>query len=98
MYAAIHHGGSGTTHLALRYGCPTMIIPHVVDQFVWNRIVYEKGAGPKGISVGKIRTKNLEPKIIDLMGNPTYKKNADMISKQMMEENHTENLYRSIIQ
>lgn len=28
-----------------------MIIPHLIDQFVWNRIVTEKGAGPKGVII-----------------------------------------------
>jgi len=31
MYGVIHHGGSGTTHLALKHGCATMIIPHIID-------------------------------------------------------------------
>ncbi|MCK4344867.1 MAG: glycosyltransferase family 1 protein, partial [Bacteroidales bacterium] len=26
IYGVIHHGGSGTTHMALKYGCATMII------------------------------------------------------------------------
>ena len=59
IYAVIHHGGSGTTHQGLKYGCATMIIPHIIDQFVWNKIIYNIGAGPKGIKVDKITTKNL---------------------------------------
>lgn len=39
MYAIIHHGGSGTTHLAIKYGCATMAIPHFIDQFVWDTII-----------------------------------------------------------
>jgi len=42
VFAVVHHGGSGTTHLALKYGCASMIIPHIIDQFVWNRIIHEK--------------------------------------------------------
>jgi UDP:flavonoid glycosyltransferase YjiC (YdhE family) len=33
IYAVVHHGGSGTTHTALKYGCPNLIIPHILDQF-----------------------------------------------------------------
>jgi len=47
VYAVIHHGGSGTTHMALKYACASMIIPHIIDQFVWNNIISEKGLGPK---------------------------------------------------
>jgi len=47
LYGVIHHGGSGTTHMALKYGCATMIIPHIIDQFIWNKIIYQKGFGLK---------------------------------------------------
>lgn len=42
LYAVIHHGGSGTTHTAIKYGCASLIIPHIIDQYVWNKIVFEK--------------------------------------------------------
>jgi hypothetical protein len=48
MYGVIHHGGSGTAHMALKYGCAAMVIPHINDQFVWNKIVSDMGAGPRG--------------------------------------------------
>jgi len=98
IYGVIHHGGSGTTHLALKYGCATMIIPHVIDQFVWNKIVYDMGAGPKGIKIGKITTKNLEPKILELVNNSSYKKKAEQVANQMEEENFREEIYDSIVE
>ncbi len=97
MYAVVHHGGSGTTHMALKHGCATMIIPHIIDQFVWNKIVADKGAGPKGIRIDKISDQNLEPKILDLWNNPIYKKKAEEIAGQMEKENFEEELYQSII-
>ena len=39
MYAVVHHGGSGTTHTALKNGRPGLIIPHIVDQFYWGRTI-----------------------------------------------------------
>ena len=97
VYGVIHHGGSGTTHLALKYGCATMIIPHIIDQFVWNKIVSDIGAGPKGIDIGKINTKNLEPRVLDLMNNENYKKIAGQIRDQMEKEDLKEKLYNLII-
>ncbi len=97
VYGVIHHGGSGTTHLALKYGCVTMIIPHIIDQFVWNKIVSDIGAGPKGIDIGKINTKNLEPRVLDLMNNDNYKNIAGNIRDQMDKENLKEKLYNLII-
>jgi UDP:flavonoid glycosyltransferase YjiC (YdhE family) len=97
MYGVIHHGGSGTTHLSLKYRCATMIIPHIIDQFVWNRIVYQKGAGPKGIKISKMTAEDLEEKIIDLMNNPFYKQNAKIIADQIEMEDFKDELYEFII-
>ncbi len=98
MYAVIHHGGSGTTHMALKYGCATMIIPHIIDQFVWNKIVYNKSVGPKGIRIDKITTKNLEPKILELMNNSSFKKNAEKIAVKIKKENFKDKLYKTIVE
>ena len=98
IYGVIHHGGSGTTHLALKYGCPTMIIPHILDQFVWNKIIYETGAGPKGIRINKMTSKTLEPKILELLNNASFKKKTEKIASQMEKENFKEEMYQAIIE
>ena len=98
IYGVIHHGGSGTTHLALKYGCASMVIPHIIDQFVWNKIIYNLGAGPKGIKIGKITTKNLEPKILELVNNSPFKKKAEQIAVQMGKENFREEIYKTIME
>jgi hypothetical protein len=46
--AASRGGGSGTTHLALKDGCASLAIPHIIDEIVWNQIIADFGAGPKG--------------------------------------------------
>ena len=97
IYAVVHHGGSGTTHMALKYGCATLIIPHIVDQYVWNKIAYRKGVGPLGIDVSKITKSNLEPKIIDLFQNKNYKQNAENLSKKILKENFKTEIYNTII-
>ena len=86
------------THLALKYGCASLIIPHIIDQFVWNKIVADLGAGPKGIKVGKISTSNLEPKIIELVNKGSYKKRAQQIASQMSKEDFREEIYQSIVE
>ena len=98
MYAVIHHGGSGTTHLALKYGCATMIIPHVIDQFVWNEIVHRLCAGPKGIKIGAMTKENLEPRILELVNHPAFKKNAENIAGQIAKENFRDEIYQTIVE
>ena len=97
IYAVIHHGGSGTTHMALKYGCPSMIIPHLTDQYLWNDLVSGLGAGPKGIAAAKLTEQKLEPRILDLIHNSSYKSAALRISKAMEKEDFTQQLCRTIV-
>ena len=96
LYAVIHHGGSGTTHTAIKYGCASLIIPHIIDQYVWNKIVLKKGVGPLGIDVSKINTKNLAPIVTDLYTNEKYKKQAVKVSLEMKSESFRMEICRAI--
>ena len=98
VYGVIHHGGSGTTHMALKYGCATMIVPHIIDQFVWNNIIDNMGAGPKGIKIGKITMQNIEPKVLELVNNRSFKEKAEQVASQMEKEDFREELYHSIVE
>ncbi len=98
MYAVIQHGGAGTTHLAIKYGCATMIIPHFMDQFVWDKITFDMGVGPKGIKISRITNKNLEPKVLELLNNRSFKENSEKIGDQMKKEDFQDELYTTIIE
>lgn len=97
VHAVIHHGGSGTTHTALKYGCSSLIIPHIIDQFMWRNTIYDLGVGPKGIAIRKLNLKNLEPLILDIYQNTVYKERAKQISEQMKAEKFINELYQFII-
>ena len=86
MYAVIHHGGSGTSHLAVKYGCASMIIPHILDQFIWNNIYTQIGVGPKGIAIDKITESNLKPKMKTLFIESGYKEKSEHLAEQMNAE------------
>jgi UDP:flavonoid glycosyltransferase YjiC (YdhE family) len=97
VYGAIHHGGSGTTHLALKYGCASLIVPHIIDQFVWDSIIAELGAGPTGVKIGKLSTRDLEPKILDLLRNRAYKERAGQLANEMAGEEFRDAVYRKMV-
>ncbi|WP_075590712.1 glycosyltransferase [Labilibacter marinus] len=97
MYAVIHHGGSGTTHTALKYGCSSLILPHIIDQYVWNKINYEKGSGPLGIDVSNINAKNIQAKLLDLLNNNNYKIKAQELAIEMSNEDFKESVHQTII-
>lgn len=96
-YAIIHHGGSGTTHSGLKYGCASMILPHIFDQFGWNNTIAKKGVGPKGLAINKINEKNLKPLIKDLLENLRYKSKAEEIAEAMDQEDFEKELYECIV-
>ena len=58
--AVIHHGGSGTTHSALRCEKPQAIIPHLGDQFFWNRCIVKESKGVKGFPIKEWSQFNFE--------------------------------------
>jgi UDP:flavonoid glycosyltransferase YjiC (YdhE family) len=96
VYAVIHHGGSGTTHTALKYGCASMIIPHIFDQFYWNDLMANLGVGPKGVSIKKLNVKVLRRKMMALFNNSLYRKNAEILSGKIHQENFKDQLYKLI--
>ena len=97
MFGVIHHGGSGTTHLALKHGCASLVIPHIMDQFVWKDRVHALGAGPDGTAMRTLSRSKMEPKILDLLSNQKYRIRAKEIGARMRSEDYREQLYRFIV-
>ncbi len=97
MHAVVHHGGAGTTHTALKYACPSLIIPHILDQFYWNETISKLHLGPKGMSIKHLNEKNFESKLLDLINNESYKRNTKLISEKMKTESNKDKLYEMIV-
>jgi UDP:flavonoid glycosyltransferase YjiC (YdhE family) len=97
MYAAVHHGGSGTTHTAIKYGCASMIIPHILDQHIWNDILPGLKVGPKGMSIKKFSEHQFEKRVLDLLNNKEYKKNAVKIGNKIINENYEDYFIKIIL-
>jgi len=96
-YGIIHHGGSGTTHSSIKYGCVSLILPHIFDQFSWNNLIANTGIGPKGVAINKITEQNLKPLLIDLYENKSYKLKAKEVAGMIIKENFEKELYETII-
>lgn len=92
VYAVVHHGGSGTTHSALRYGCASLIIPHIIDQFFWNQLLADHGLSPRGIPINRVTAQRLEPLLLDLWTNPAYKSRSIALGKRIAQEGSEEEL------
>ncbi|MBC2838327.1 nucleotide disphospho-sugar-binding domain-containing protein [Robiginitalea sp. SC105] len=97
IYGLVHHGGSGTTHMAAKYGCVSLVIPHIIDQFLWNRLLAAKGLGPKGPAITRLNEERLEPLLKDLWSNTSYKERAGEIAVEMKKEDFREELLKLIL-
>lgn len=86
VHSVVHHGGSGTLHTATKHGRPSLIIPHIVDQFFWNRLVAEQGLGPLGVKVKRLDAETFAPLLIDLRNEPAYTEQARLLATQMATE------------
>jgi sterol 3beta-glucosyltransferase len=98
IYGMVHHGGSGTTHLGVKYGCASMIVPHIIDQYMWNRLLADRGVGPKGPGITRVTVWRLAPLLKDLWENPTYKLRAEQLAAEMAKEDFGAAILRQILQ
>lgn len=86
LYGIIHHGGSGTTHSAAKSGAVQLIVPHIMDQYFWNRLIYSKGLGPFGTSIHNFDYEKFGRALKDFWTNPEFKTKALAIAEKMAHE------------
>lgn len=86
----------GTTHTALKHRCPSLIIPHILDQFFWNETISELQLDPTGVSIKNLNESNLLD-LWDLVNNDCYKRNAAFIGGKMKTESNENKLYKLIV-
>ncbi|NPA36539.1 MAG: glycosyltransferase family 1 protein [Chlorobi bacterium] len=85
MAGVIHHGGSGTTHMAAKAGVPQFIMPEMIDQFYWGNRVYKMGLGPKPVSSKKITVDGLA-KALDKISDSKYRNNSVNLGEEIRKE------------
>lgn len=98
VYAVVHHGGSGTTHTAMRYGCATSIVPHIADQYYWSERIAELGVGPKGVPIKKFDEETFDKLINELLADPGYKRAAEDIAERTAQEGNVERYLRLVLE
>ncbi|GAA0879584.1 glycosyltransferase [Algoriphagus jejuensis] len=98
LYGIIHHGGSGTSHFAAKSGAVQLIVPHIMDQYFWNRLIHAHGLGPNGTSIHNFDANRFESALGDFWNNPEYKINAKSIAQKMIPEADRQHLIQLITQ
>ena len=74
----VHHGGFGTTSAGFRAGIPMLVIPHIIDQFIWGNKVAELGVGLKPIARPKLNTGNLVEALRQMQSPEMRQKAAEL--------------------
>jgi len=97
VHSIVHHGGSGTLHTATKHGRPSLIIPHIIDQFFWNRQVAKLGLGPLGVKIKRLNANSFAPLLLDLRNTSSYAEIAIQLSVRMSNEAQVDKLLPELI-
>ena len=84
--AIVHHGGFGTTAAGLRSGAPSIVIPHIIDQYYWGQRVFELGVGPKPFTRAKLTVDNLAQSITQVLTNADMRRKAGELGSAIRGE------------
>ena len=87
MSAVIHHGGSGTTGVALRSGVPSMVVPFTADQPFWGARTHALGVGAAPIPFSRMTAENLTGAIQIMTQSADMQRQATHLRDTMADEN-----------
>ncbi|BCY19259.1 glycosyl transferase family 1 [Leptolinea sp. HRD-7] len=81
----IHHGGFGTTAAGFQAGIPSIVIPHIIDQYIWGNKVMELGVGSKPIPRARLTISTLAAGI-ETIKDKRIKEKAAILGEQIRNE------------
>lgn len=82
----VHAGGAGTTAAALRAGIPSVIVPHVLDQFLWATLAKERGCASDVIPFVELNAERLQ-RAIEKALLPESRSAAGKLGENISREN-----------
>jgi sterol 3beta-glucosyltransferase/vancomycin aglycone glucosyltransferase len=88
--AIVHHGGAGTTHTALAAGVPSIVVPHVADQYFWADELRRIGVALKPVSRRPLTAKALADRIRETTESAGLRARARELGPRVRAENGVE--------
>jgi UDP:flavonoid glycosyltransferase YjiC (YdhE family) len=85
---AVHHGGIGTTALALRAGCPMLIATYAPDAPDTAERIRKLGVGLV-LPRSRYTAARVIAKLTELINNRQYRERAEKVAKTIRSENGT---------
>lgn len=86
LAAAVHHGGSGTTHRAILAGLPNTAVPISFDQPYWGRRLAQLGVGAAPVPYRKLTPAALARAIRQMTATPAVAARAKELSAVLSAE------------
>jgi sterol 3beta-glucosyltransferase/vancomycin aglycone glucosyltransferase len=84
--AVIHHGGAGTTQTAVRAGVPSVVVPHLADQFFWAEQVQRLGVGTAVRGRSKVKVAELAKAIERAYNDGDARRRAKTLAQSLEAE------------
>jgi UDP:flavonoid glycosyltransferase YjiC (YdhE family) len=84
--ALVHHGGFGTTSAGFRAGIPSLVIPHIIDQFLWGKKVADLGVGPQPIARTKLTVEAMTDALLQMKTTEMKSRAADLGNQIRQED------------
>ena len=82
----VHHGGAGTTHTTCAAGVPSVVVPHVGDQFYWATCLQRLGVAPSPLPRRKLTPGRLAERIRACIASEEMASRAQALAGQMAVE------------
>jgi sterol 3beta-glucosyltransferase len=83
--AVVHHGGAGTTHMALRAGKPALVLPFILEQRMWAKRVEHVRAG-RSLSFWKATPDRIARVLNEVVASPALHEGAQRMAASMARE------------
>jgi UDP:flavonoid glycosyltransferase YjiC (YdhE family) len=84
--AVVHHGGAGTTGLALQAGVPAIVVPFTVDQPFWGSRVAALGVGPTPIPRKRLTKERLADALRRTVADEAMRARAAALGERIRAE------------
>jgi sterol 3beta-glucosyltransferase len=86
----VHHAGAGTAFAACRAGVPSVVVPHLFDQYFWAGMLHRRGVAPRPIFRRALTPKALSSRIEDALGSSKMRSAARILGERVRAERGVE--------
>lgn len=95
--ALVHHGGSGSTGMALRFGLPSFAVPFGYDQPLWGNRLHALGVGPPPQEAPQLRADTFAEALRAVTGDTRMREHAAALASRLRDEHGTAAAVKTIL-